>query len=93
MGSPATGFLHITRAPGDIDPVSAEYRIVFAPLGGRLRRRQVHCQGLDALTDFLRQAAVPLQEIERAWQNLARRRIYSVPRVTLTPAQLEALRL
>jgi len=93
MARPVTGFLHVTRVHSDIDPVKAEYRIVFAPLGGRLRSRQVQCQGLDALTDFLRQAAVPVQEIERAWQNLARRRIYSVPRVTLTPAQLEALGL
>ena len=30
------GFLHITRGPGPIDPANAEYRIVFAPLGGRL---------------------------------------------------------
>jgi hypothetical protein len=93
MGSPAMGFLHITRVHGDIDPVNAEYRIVFAPLGGRLRDRHAQCQGLDALTDFLRQAGVPLPEIELAWQNLARRRIYSVPRVMLTPAQLEALGL
>lgn len=87
------GFLHITRVNGHIDPVTAEYRIVFAPLGGRLRSRHAQCQGLDALTDFLRQAGVPLPEIELAWQNLARRRIYSVPRITLTPAQLEALGL
>jgi hypothetical protein len=36
---------------------------------------------------------VPLPEIERAWQNLAKRRIYSVPRVSLTRAQIEALGL
>ena len=93
MGSPATGFLHITRLQGYIDPVKAEYQIVFAPLGGRLRSRHAQCHGLDALTDFLRQAAVPLPSIELAWQNLARRRMYSVPRVMLTPAQLEALGL
>jgi hypothetical protein len=87
------GFLHITRVHDDIDPVNAEYRIVFAPLGGRLRSRHAQCQGLDALTDFLRQAGVSLPEIERAWQNLARRRLYSVPRIMLTPAQLEALGL
>jgi hypothetical protein len=87
------GFLHITRVHGDIDPVNAEYRIVFAPLGGRLRSRHAQCQGLDTLTDFLRQAGVSLPEIERAWQNLARRRLYSVPRIMLTPAQLEALGL
>ncbi len=69
------GFLHITRVHGDTDPVKAESRIVFAPLGGRLRDRHAQCQGLDALTDFLRQAGVPLPEIELAWQNLARRRI------------------
>ena len=93
MESPALGFLHITRGPGPIDPVNAEYRIVFAPLGGRLRNRHAQCQGLDALTDFLRLARVPLPEIERAWQNLARRRLYSVPHIMLTPAQLEALGL
>jgi hypothetical protein len=93
MESPALGFLHITRGPGPIDPVNAEYRIVFAPLGGRLRTRHAQCQGLDALTDFLRQAHVPLPEIERAWQSLAKRRIYSVPRVALTPAQIDALGL
>jgi hypothetical protein len=93
MASSASGFLHITRLHGAVDPVNAEYRIVFAPLGGRLRSRQARCQGLDALTDFLRQAGVPLPEIERAWQNLAKRRIYSVPRITLTPTQLEALGL
>ena len=93
MESPVRGFLHITRGPGPIGPVNAEYRIVFAPLGGRLRNRHALCQGLDGLTDFLRQAHVPLPEIERAWQNLARRRIYSVPRVALTPAQIDVLGL
>ena len=93
MRSPATGFLHITRSQDQIDPVNAEYRIVFAPLGGRLRSRHALCHGLDALTDLLRQARVPLPEIELAWQNLARRRIYSVPGISLTPAQLEALGL
>ena len=93
MESPTLGFLHITRGPGPIDPVNAEYRIVFAPLGGRLRKRHALCQGFDGLTDFLRQARVPLPEIERAWQNLARRRIHSVPRVALTPTQIDALGL
>lgn len=90
---PAIGFLHITRVDGHVDPVIAEYRIVFAPLGGRFHSRHAQCHGLDALTDFLRQAGVLLPEIERAWQNLAKRRIYSVPRVSLTRAQLEALGL
>jgi hypothetical protein len=48
---------------------------------------------LDALTDFLRQTGVPIPEIERTWQALAKRRICSVPRVALTPAQIEALGL
>ncbi|HSE03885.1 MAG TPA: hypothetical protein VLK35_06985 [Methylomirabilota bacterium] len=91
MGGTATGFLHITRLRGD--PVNAEYQIVFAPLGGRLRGRHARCQGLDVLTTFLQRAGVPLPEIERAWQNLAKRRIHSVSRVALTPAQLEALGL
>ena len=89
----ATGFLHITRVHGHVDPVNAKYQIVFAPLGGRLRSRHALCQGLDGLTDFLRQAGVPLPEIERAWQHLAKRRIYSVQRVALTQAQIEALAL
>ena len=94
MAEAVTGFLHIVRMTGAVDPVIAEYRIAFAPLNGRLRgRRHVTRQGLDALTDFLRQAGVPLPSIELAWQNLARRRMYSVPRVMLTPAQLEALGL
>jgi len=93
MEGPALGFLHITRGRGPIDPVNAEYRIVFAPLGGRLRTRHAQCQGLDALTDFLRQAHVPLPEIARAWQNLAKRRFYSIPQVALTPAQIDALGL
>jgi hypothetical protein len=93
MESPVVGFLHITRIHGPSDPVNAEYRIVFAPLGGRLRSRHARCQGLDGLTDFLRQAGVPLPEIERAWQNLAKRRIYSIPRVALTRAQISALGL
>jgi hypothetical protein len=93
MDRPATGFLHITRIHGPLDPVNAEYQIVFAPLGGRLRSRHALCQGFDGLTDFLRRARVPLPEIERAWQNLAKRRIYSVPGVLLTRAQIEALGL
>lgn len=76
-----------------MDPIQAEYRIVFAPLGGRLRDRHVRCQGLDGLTDFLRQARVPIPVIERAWRTLAERRVHSIPRVFLTPAQLEALGL
>ena len=85
--------LHITRVQGSLDPVNAEYQIVFAPLGGRLRIRHALCQGLDGPTDFLRQARVPLPEIERTWQNLAKRRICSVPRVALTRVQMEALGL
>lgn len=87
------GFLHIARARGPTDPVKAEYRIVFAPLGGRLRGRHAECRGLDALTDFLRQAGVPIPEIELAWRNLATRTSYSVPRVTLTQARLDRLGL
>jgi hypothetical protein len=52
MGSPATGFLHVVRIGGDIDPVNAVYRIVFAPLDGSLRDRQAQREGLDALTDY-----------------------------------------
>jgi hypothetical protein len=93
MAEAATGFLHVARIGGDIDPVNAEYRIAFAPLDGSLRGRQARCEGLDALTDFLRQAGVPIPEIERTWQTLAKRRVHSIPRVALTPAQLEALGL
>ena len=89
-----TGFLRVVRVSALIDPVRAEYRIAFVPLDGRLHgRRHATRHGLDALTYFLRQARVPLSEIERAWQYLSRRRIYSVPRIALTPAQLEALGL
>jgi hypothetical protein len=51
MAEAATGFLHVVRIGGDIDPVNAEYRIAFAPLDGRLRGRQARCEGLDALTE------------------------------------------
>jgi hypothetical protein len=47
----------------------------------------------DSLTDFLRQAGVPIPVIERTWRALAKRRVHSVPRIALTPAQLEALGL
>ena len=69
------------------------YRIAFAPLDGSRLGRQAQREGLDSLTDFLRQAGVPIPEIERTWQALAKRRIHSVPRIALTPAQLEALGL
>jgi len=93
MGSPATGFLHVVRIGGDIGPVNAVYRIAFAPVYGSLRTRRPQREGLDSLTDFLRQAGVPIPEIERTWQALAKRRVHSVPRFVLTPAQLEALGL
>jgi hypothetical protein len=93
MAEAATGFLHIVRIGGDIDPVNAEYRIAFAPLDGRLRGRQARCEGLDVLTDFLRRAGVPIPEIERTWQALARRRVHSIPRIALTPAKIESLGL
>lgn len=93
MAASATGFLHIVRLSGTVDPVAATYRIAFAPLGARLRGRHVTCQGLDALTDFLRQAGVPIPEIERAWRMLARHRFHAIPRVTLTSFQIEALGL
>ena len=93
MAEAATGFLHIVRIGGDIDPVNAEHRIAFAPLDGSLRGRQAQREGLDALTDFLLQAGVPIPEIERTWRTLARRRVHSIPRIALTPAQLEALGL
>ena len=88
-----TGFLQIVRIEGSLDPVNAEYRLAFAPVGGRLRSRHVTVQGLDRLTAFLRQAHVPTPEIERAWRTLATRRVHSIPRVGLTPAEIQALRL
>jgi hypothetical protein len=66
---------------------------VSSPLGGRLRGRHVTVQGFDRLTAFLRQAHVPTPDIERAWRALATRRIHSIPRVGLTPAEIEALGL
>jgi len=38
-------------------------------------------------------SSVPIPEIERAWQTLVRRRVHSILRIALTPAQLEALGL
>jgi hypothetical protein len=76
-----------------VDPVNAEYRIGFAPLGGRLRSRHAVVHGLGRLTAFLRQAHVPTPEIERAWRALATRRVHSIPRVGLTPTQITALGL
>jgi hypothetical protein len=76
-----------------ISIVNAVYRIAFAPLDGSLRRRHAQREGLDSLTDFLRQAGVPMPEIERTWQALAKRRVHSIPRIALTSAQLEALGL
>jgi hypothetical protein len=93
MVGEVTGFLHIVRVDGPIDPVNAEYRIAFAPLGGRLRSRHAMVQGLDRLTAFLRQAHVPTPQIERAWRALATRRVHSIARVGLTPAQIEVLGL
>ena len=78
-----TGFLHIVRLDASVDPVNAEYRIAFAPLGGRLRSRHVMVQGLDQLTAFLRQAHIATPG----------RRVHSIPRVGLTPTQIEALGL
>lgn len=91
MAVSATGFLHIVRLNGTVDPVLATYRIAFAPLGGRLRGRHVTCQGLEGLTSFLRRARVPTAEIERAWRMLATRRFHAIAQVRLTPAQIEAL--
>jgi hypothetical protein len=88
-----TGFLHIVRIEAPVDPVTAEYRLAFAPVGGRLRRRHVTVQGLDRLTAFLRRAHVSTPEIERAWRVFATRRVHSIPRVGLTPAEIEALGL
>lgn len=93
MARSATGFLHVVRLNGTVDPVVATYRIAFAPLGGRLRGRHVTCQGLDALIDFLRRARVPIPEIERAWRMLTSRRFHAIAHVTLTQAQVEALAL
>ena len=93
MVGEVTGFLHIVRIEAPIDPVNAEYRLAFAPLGGRLPSRHVTVQGLDRLTALLRQAHVPTLEIERAWRMLATRPLHSIPRVGLMPAQIETLGL
>jgi len=91
MVGEVTGFLHILRVDAPVDPVTAEYRIAFAPVGGRLRSRHVTVQELDRLTAFLRQAHVPTPTIEQAWRALATRRVHSIPRVGLTPTQIAAL--
>ena len=93
MAGEIRGFLHVSRAAGPADPVQAEYRIAFAPVGGRLRARHARCDGLDGLTDFLRKARVPIPAIEQAWRTLARRGVHSIPDVFLTAAQLDALGL
>jgi hypothetical protein len=41
----------------------------------------------------LRLIHVAISEIERAWQTLVTRRVHSIPRVGLTPAEIDALRL
>ena len=93
MVGEASGFLHVVRIDVAVDPVRAEYQVAFAPVGGRLRRRHLVCHGLDGLTSFLRQVRVPVLEIERAWRMLAQRQVCSIPRVALTPAQLEVFGL
>jgi len=93
MAGEIRGFLHVSRAAGPADPVQAEYRIAFAPVGGHLRARHARCEGLDGLTDFLRKARVPIPAIEHAWRTLARRGVHSIANVFLTAAQLEALGL
>ncbi len=52
MAGEIHGFLHIIRVDAPVDPVNAEYRVAFTPLGGRLRGRHVTRQGVDDLTDF-----------------------------------------
>jgi hypothetical protein len=59
MAGEIHAFLHIVRVDTPVDPVNAEYRIAFAPLGGRLRGRHVRRQGLDSLTDFLGRRGSP----------------------------------
>jgi hypothetical protein len=87
------GFLHIVRIDAAVDPVIAEYRVAFAPVGGRLRGRYARCQGLDRLTDLLRRVEIPIPEIERTWRTVVKRRFHAIPRVTLTSARLEDLGL
>lgn len=93
MAGEIRGFLHVSRTAGPTDPVQAEYRIAFAPVGGHLRARHARCAGLDGLTDFLRRARIPIPAIEHAWRTLAKRGVHSVPDVFLTAAQLETLGL
>ncbi len=85
----------VSNRPGEcapVDPVNAEYRSAFAPLGGRLRSRHAVVHGLDQLTAFLSQAHVPTPDIDERG-GLATRRVHSIPRVGLTAADLEALGL
>ena len=93
MAEEIRGFLHISRLAGSVDPVQAEYRVAFAPVGGQLRARHARCQGLDGLTELLRQGRVPIPVIEHAWRILAKRRVHSIPNVFLSASQLEALGL
>lgn len=92
MAGELTGFLHIVRTDDPVDPVLARYRLTFGPVGGRVRSRYVTCHGLDGLTSFLLQARVSIPEIERAWRTLVTHRaLHSIPRVILTPAEIEGL--
>ncbi len=93
MGGEVTGFLHIVRIDAAVDPVCAEYRVAFAPVGGRLRGRYARCHGLDRLTDLLRRVEIATPEIERTWRTVAKRRFHAIPRVTLTSARLADLGL
>jgi len=81
MEKPAVGFLHITRDLGPIDPVDARIPDRLRTTGRPLRNRHARAKALTRSPISFGKPAYPFPEIERAWQNLAKPRIYSVPRV------------
>ena len=91
---PSVGRLYITRLRPAVDPVSAEYLLTFGPPAtAEVNLNLGSVRGLDALTEVLRAARVPLGEIERAWRVLAVDTIHDIPNVTLTRAVIRVLGL
>lgn len=85
--------MYITRLRPAVDPVSAEYLLMFG--SGRsadIALNLGRVKGLDALTDVFRAGHVPVGDIERAWRVLATETHYMV-RISLTRELLRMLGL
>ena len=88
------GRLYITRLRPAVDPVGAEYLLTFgSPTTSEINLNLGSVRGLDGLTEVLRAARVPVEEIERAWRVLAADTQHYVSNVTLTRAVLRLLGL